>query len=165
MAAIAGALTGSSAHANEAGIAFDLAQLGQSRLAISAPASTASTPLPRSQRLDPPAEAKARVWSDEDRRARRTAQTLEYTFHALNLADGLLTARCLDRGRCREANPLLGRNPSPFRLVGVKLLMSGLHYAGYRQLIDRNPKQARLVNMISVGVMAGVTGVGIAVNY
>lgn len=177
LAGTAALLMAGTAHADDLAIRYDLGDAPPPRTALADAVDRDLAVLPETGLgLPPPArvpdyglhptiDVHGRIWTPEDLRARKTARTLEYTFHALNLVDGLLTARCLGNSSCHEVNPLLGRNPSPMRLVSVKLLTSAVHFLGYRSLIDQHPKQARTVNYISVGLLAGVTGMGLAVNF
>lgn len=74
----------------------------------------------------------------------------EYVFQALNLVDGIQTIDCLNRNVCHEANPLLGRNPSTTKIIGVKLGTGAVHYLIARHLYARNPKAAHLFETISI---------------
>lgn len=80
----------------------------------------------------------------------------EYVFQALNLIDGIQTRDCLRRDVCYEANPLLGRNPSTTKLLGVKIGTGVVHYVIARHLYARNPKAAHLFETITIGIQGGI---------
>lgn len=85
-----------------------------------APASADNTPDPRKNR-----------W--------KSVRNLEIAYQVLNLVDLAETISCIDRHRCVEANPMIGRNPSNGRLVGYKLATGAVHYVITRYLFNKHP--------------------------
>jgi len=71
-------------------------------------------------------------WTDQE----RVAFGLSTTAH---LADMGTTMAALDGGRCSEANPIYGSNPSDETLIAVKALAIGLEYAYYNSPASSGP--------------------------
>lgn len=89
-----------------------------------------------------------------ERPARRIPRS-EWVYQTLNVIDGLQTIRCLDTGRCHEANPLLGKNPSPGKLIGVKAASGIVHYLITRELVRRGGP-VNTWEFITIAVQGGV---------
>lgn len=117
---------------------------------------TASIPVAGGQKL-PPAGNRA-VEEDYDPLLVRGPQTpswdeirnYEIAYQALNLVDAVQTAVALRSGRVREANPLMGENPSTITVVGFKAAVGGAHYALTRWIMREHPRFARLFQYASI---------------
>lgn len=81
---------------------------------------------------------------------------IQLGFLAVNAADTALTIYCVEKGLCREMNPLYGSHPSPLRIVGVKAATVATQYILVRELAKTDPGIARVV---AIATLAGVTGV------
>ena len=75
----------------------------------------------------------------------------EIGYLALTAIDTVQTVDCFNRDLCEEVNPLMGRNPSTEKLIIGRVLLSGLHFAVFKHMLDRNPKAALRYSQISVG--------------
>lgn len=82
----------------------------------------------------------------------------EIAYQVASVADGVVTQICLDRGTCHETNPVLGRNPSPGKLWGIKVAGGVAHYLLVREVAKTDPEFARLLAIGSFTVQAGVVG-------
>jgi hypothetical protein len=60
-----------------------------------------------------------------------------------------------------ELNPLLGKHPSCPKVIGFKLATGVIHYLIADHLNDRNPKAAKVFQIVSIVVQAG----GVALNF
>ena len=115
-----------------------------------------------------PSAANARPWKAPKgghtaEEYRKNAGHWEMAALALTVVDTAETINCINRGRCEEGNPLIGRHPS----VGHLLLIRGLgdlaQYGVFRYLNDRDPIKAR--SFAIGGAIAGVAGVAINLRY
>lgn len=77
-------------------------------------------------------------------------RSYEIAYQALNLVDAVQTAVALRSGRVREANPLLGDNPSTITVIGYKAAVGGVHYAMTRWIMREHPRFARLFQYASI---------------
>jgi len=80
----------------------------------------------------------------------------EIAYQVLNAVDTAETIDCLNQDVCHEANPLLGRNPSPGKLIAVKAGTGVAHYAVARFLRYRDPEAARLFQFLTIAIQGGV---------
>lgn len=80
----------------------------------------------------------------------------EIAYQVLNAVDAAETIDCLHRDVCHEANPLLGRNPSPAKLIAVKAGTGAVHYVVARFLRDRDPEAATLFQFLTIAIQGGV---------
>jgi len=77
-------------------------------------------------------------------------RSYEIAYQALNLVDAVQTAVALRSGRIREANPLMGDNPSTIMVIGYKAAAGGAHYALTRWIMREHPRFARLFQYASI---------------
>lgn len=85
----------------------------------------------------------------------------EIAFQALNAIDAAQTCQFIGSGRGSELNPLLGKHPSCPKVIGFKLATGVIHYLIADHLNDRNPKAAKVFQIVSIVVQAG----GVALNF
>jgi len=83
----------------------------------------------------------------------------EIAWQVLNAADAAQTCHIVSRGGS-EANPLaraiIGRTPSCGTTVGFKLASGVLHYVIADHLRDRDPKAAKVFQIVTLVVQGGV---------
>lgn len=96
--------------------------------------------------------ARWKEWRD----MRSKAMKWEIGYLALSAVDAIQTIECLERGRCREANPLYGKKPSPAKVILLKSGLGLFHFFGFQELNRRNPKTALKVAQFSAGVQGAV---------
>lgn len=77
-------------------------------------------------------------------------RSYEIAYQALNVIDAVQTAVALKSGRMREANPLMGANPSTITVIGYKAAVGGVHYALTRWIMREHPRFARLFQYASI---------------
>lgn len=87
---------------------------------------------------------------------RSTALKWEIGYLALSAIDAAETIHCLNRGTCREANPIFGKRPSATKLILAKSALGLIHFAAFRHLNKDNPRAALRYAQISAGVQGGV---------
>ena len=80
------------------------------------------------------------------------AMKWEYAYLGLSAIDAVQTVVCLNSGRCEEANPLFGKNPSTAKVVIAKVAGSALQFAIFNEVRKRDPKMALRVAQVSVAV-------------
>jgi hypothetical protein len=78
-------------------------------------------------------------------------------FQALNAIDAAQTCQFIGSGRGSELNPLLGKHPSCPKVIGFKLATGVIHYLIADHLNDRNPKAAKVFQIVSIVVQAGAS--------
>ena len=76
---------------------------------------------------------------DPRRNRWKSVRKLEIAYQVLNLVDLAETIICINRNRCEELNPMIGRNPSNGRLVAYKLATGAVHYVVTRHLFNKHP--------------------------
>ncbi len=81
----------------------------------------------------------------------------EIAFQALNAADVATTCIVLGKGG-RELNPVFGHDPSCAKIAGIKAGMGIVHYLVAKHLQDRDPKAAKLFQIISITLQGGAVG-------
>lgn len=89
----------------------------------------------------------------------------EIAFQLLNAADAATTIDCLKRDVCVEANPLYGRDPSVGKVIGVKVINGALHYVIAKFLYDRDPHGAKVFQIVTIVVQAGVVGMNLRFTF
>lgn len=105
--------------------------------------------------LSTPAPAFAESpWHAEDTRS--AALKWEIAYLALSAIDAAQTISCLDRGECKEGNPLFGKNPSSTKLILAKVGGGLAHFAVFKYVNDRDPKAALRLAQISFGIQGSV---------
>jgi len=87
---------------------------------------------------------------------RSAALKWEVGYLALSALDAAETIHCLDRGTCKEGNPIFGRHPSTTKLILGKLGFGLLHFAAFSHMNDRNPKAAMRFAQVSCFIQGGV---------
>ena len=92
-------------------------------------------------------------WRPVMRRARRTINAV----HALNIADGLLTMRCMKRVGCAEMNPIYGRHPSIGKIAALKAFSVGLTEFLFRRSARANPWRANNTARASFALQFAIT--------
>ena len=92
--------------------------------------------------------AKEPTWEETKR--------LEMVFLGLSAVDAIQTIDCLNRNVCYELNPVYGRNPSTEKIIGVKIVGGALHFLLVRELHERDPNLARVMQYVSIAVQGGV---------
>ncbi|MEK7601973.1 MAG: hypothetical protein AAB472_00575 [Patescibacteria group bacterium] len=90
---------------------------------------------------------------------------LEIIYQVLNAIDAVQTVHCLSMSTCHEANPLLGRHPSTFKLIAIKAGGGALHYLAMRRTFKQNPRTARLAEYISIGFQGAVVGANMRIFF
>lgn len=80
----------------------------------------------------------------------------EVAFQVLNAADAVQTCDFLARGRAYELNPLLGKHPSCPKVIGFKIAAGGVHYLLVREIAKTDPKLAKIVEILTIGIQGGV---------
>lgn len=91
------------------------------------------------------------------------ANRMEAAYLTLSAIDTAQTIYALRTGRGQELNPLFGRQPSTFKILGAKSLLGAFHYIGFRSLNRNNPKAAFRVAALSALVQGGVVGLNMRV--
>lgn len=82
----------------------------------------------------------------------------EAGFQALSAIDAAETIYALEHHKADEANPLFGKHPSAAKVILVKAVIGGIHYALVDRMADKNPKGALRVAQISVALQGAVVG-------
>jgi hypothetical protein len=82
----------------------------------------------------------------------------EAGYLALSAIDTVQTIDCLDRGECKEGNPLFGKHPSAGKLIAAKVLFGAAHFALVNHMNERNPHAALRFVQGSVLMQGGVVG-------
>lgn len=96
---------------------------------------------------------------------KRAAVRWEAVYLALNVIDTAQTINCLNRDLCEEGNPLVGRNPSTFKLIAVKAALAGAHLIVFDHLNARNPKAALRWAQIGVATQGGVVLLNLRMGF
>ena len=89
----------------------------------------------------------------------------ELAYQALNIVDTAQTLDFLDRGVAHEANPLIGRNPKPLKLIAIKALGGAAHYLLVREVYRHDPKTAKWVAIASVALQGGVVAANLRFTF
>lgn len=95
-----------------------------------------------------PAYAKEPTWEE--------TKKLEMVYFALSAIDAAQTIDCLNRNVCYEVNPIYGRNPSTEKIIGIKVVGGAFHYLLVREVYKRDPKLARTIQYITIGIQGGI---------
>jgi len=80
----------------------------------------------------------------------------ELSYLALSAVDAVQTMECLDRGICKEGNPLFGKHPSKKALIIGKVGFGMLHFAVFSYANERNPKTALRLAQITCAAQGSV---------
>lgn len=104
-----------------------------------------------------PAKADEPTWKEIKR--------LEIVYQTLNAVDAIQTIDCLNRNVCVEANPLLGRNPSTEKIIGVKLAGGILHYFVIKKIYEQDPQAARIAQYLSIGLQGSVVAANLRFTF
>lgn len=84
-------------------------------------------------------------------RTQRLLARMELVYQVLNVADAATTISCVERGTCREQNPLYGGpRPSWARVAGIKAGVGLLHYMVYRSLVKAEPRVAKIFEFSTI---------------
>lgn len=86
------------------------------------------------------------------------AMKWEAGFQVLSAIDAAETIYALESGKASEANPLFGKHPSAAKVIIVKALVGGVHYALVDRMANKNPKGALRVAQVSVMLQGTVVG-------
>lgn len=86
----------------------------------------------------------------------QSALKWEMSYLALSAIDAAQTIECLNRDRCQEANPIMGKSPSTAKILLVKAGLGLVHFTLFRTLNRKDPKLALRTAQISAGLQAGV---------
>lgn len=81
----------------------------------------------------------------------------EIAYQVLNAADAAQTCHLVARGHI-EGNPFLGRKPSCGKVIGLKIAGGLIHYAIADHLRDRDPKAAKVFQIVSLVIQGGIVG-------
>ncbi len=84
------------------------------------------------------------------------AHKWEVAYLVLSAVDAAVTIECLERGKCTEVNPLLGKRPSPGEVILFKTGLGVAHYLLFRELNHRNPKAALRTAKFSVALQGAI---------
>lgn len=82
----------------------------------------------------------------------------EIAFQVLNAADAAQTCHVVGSGKGYELNPILGKYPSCGKVIGIKVATGLIHYIIADHLRDRDPKTAKVFQIVSIVVQGGVVG-------
>lgn len=82
----------------------------------------------------------------------------EVAYQVLNAADAAQTCHVVGSGRGVEGNPLLGRNPSCGKVIGFKIAGGVLHYVLADHFRDRDPKAAKVFQIVTLVIQGGIIG-------
>lgn len=93
--------------------------------------------------------------SERDRHFRKRVLRREILFQVLNVVDTVQTVDCLNRQVCHEMNPILGRNPSTGKLIGIKALAGGIHALGTHLLREFAPSAVGTFQVTSLIIQSG----------
>lgn len=104
----------------------------------------------------PDASRKYSIRQSPSAATRSAAMKWELGYLALSAIDAAQTISCLERGICREGNPLFGAHPKASKLILAKLGLGAVHFGAFTLINQRNPKAALRVAQISAGVQGGV---------
>jgi len=97
---------------------------------------------------------------------RADAMHWELAYEALNVADAAETIYCLERNRgCEEANPLMGKHPSPAKVIVAKAILGGLHFVIVDHVARKSPKTALRIAQISVALQGAVVGLNARIVF
>lgn len=83
-------------------------------------------------------------------------QDWEKAFVVASAADLGTTVYCIERHKCSEANPILGRHPSTGELVAFKVAGVALQYKLVSKIAESDPEAAKWVAIVSTILTAGV---------
>lgn len=89
----------------------------------------------------------------------------EIAFQVLNAADAVQTCDFLARGKAYELNPILGRYPSCAKVVAFKVTSGAAHYFLVREIEKRDPKLAKIVQIITIGIQGGVVAANLRFTF
>ncbi len=102
----------------------------------------------------------------ELRHTQQVARRWEQAYLALSAIDGAQTIYCINvTKRCTEGNPLLGKHPSTFKIIAVKVGTGALQYGLFTYLNDRDPRTALRAAQISVALQGSVVGLNMRVIF
>lgn len=93
--------------------------------------------------------------AERERQFRKRIVTREVIFQILNVVDTVQTIDCLNRNVCHEMNPILGRNPSTHKLIGIKALSGGIHAIGTHLFKEFAPSGVDAFQITSLIVQSG----------
>ena len=94
------------------------------------------------------AQAKEPTWEE--------TKKLEMVYLTLSAVDAIQTIDCLNRNVCHEMNPIFGKHPSTERVIGTKIISGILHYLLIREIYEEDPRMARTIQYISIGIQGSV---------
>jgi hypothetical protein len=86
---------------------------------------------------------------------------LEITYQTLNIIDIAETMYFLHNNSAIELNPILGKDPSPAKVVGYKTLTGILHYYAAEKLYEYNPRYAKNFEYVTIGVQGAVVALNL----
>lgn len=84
----------------------------------------------------------------------------EIAFQVLNAADAATTCHAVNSGQAVEGNPLiagiLGKRPKCGELIAFKAATGALHWLVAHEINKRDPKAAKVFQIVSIGIQGGV---------
>jgi hypothetical protein len=96
---------------------------------------------------------------------RSAALKWEVGYLALSALDAAETIHCLDRGTCKEGNPIFGKHPSTEKLILAKVGFGLLHFVAFDHMNSRNPRTAMRFAQVSCAVQGGVVLLNLRVAF
>jgi len=96
----------------------------------------------------------------------RAADRFETAYIGLSAVDVASTIYCLDHVKgCEESNPLFGKHPKAWMLIGAKVAGTALQYYIYREIKHKDAHMALRVAQVSVGLQGAVVGLNMKVIF
>jgi hypothetical protein len=100
----------------------------------------------------------ARSYRIDQAETQKAAMRWEIGYQLLSAVDLVQTISwCAHHNPC-EGNPVLGKHPSPEKLIALKLVGGAAHFMLLERLSKRNPKAALRVAQVSFGLQGAVVG-------
>ena len=82
----------------------------------------------------------------------------EAGYLVLSAIDTVETIDCLDRGVCKEGNPIFGKHPKAAELIAAKVVFGVGHFVLVDHINERNPHAALRFVQGSVLMQGGIVG-------
>lgn len=90
---------------------------------------------------------------------------LEIAFQVLGATDAALTVYCLEKGTCREGNPIFGKQPGAALVIGSRVAGGAAHYFLAREASKHHPGITRIGVIGSIILMTAVLGHNLTVVF
>jgi hypothetical protein len=94
--------------------------------------------------------------SERRKRLSRHALRWELAYLTLSAVDAAETISCINRGKCYEGNPLLGKGAGARTLILAKVGGGVLHFLGFQHVRRRNPMAALRLAQVTTVMQGGV---------